>query len=283
LGTALALDKQLINVNEAFSRQSVIYDAHEEQHLILQWMREQVRTHALFFLQPAKKILELNAGTGLDAVFFASRGFKVHATDLSDGMISQLKRKVDLLKLQEKITMQQCSFTELEKIGNGPFDYIFSNFGGLNCLADLTLVTRKISALLKPGGFVTVVMMPPICPWELALIFRGHFKTAVRRLQRGGVLARIEGVNFMSYYFFPRQVLKAFGKTFKKAKLQGLASISPPPYMKNFPKRYPKLYKLLTSVDERISCLPPFNLWADHFILTVRYLPEYKNACTHAT
>jgi ubiquinone/menaquinone biosynthesis C-methylase UbiE len=148
------MDKQLISVNAAFSRQAAVYDAYEEHHAILQWMRDQVRAHALSFLQPADKILELNAGTGLDAVFFARRGFKVHATDLSDGMISQLKRKVDLLKLQDKITVQQCSFTELEKARIGPIDYIFSNFGGLNCVADLTFVTKKIPALLKPGGFV---------------------------------------------------------------------------------------------------------------------------------
>lgn len=268
------MDEQFLSVDQAFSRQSVIYDAYEENHVILQWMREQVRTHALFFLQPADKILELNAGTGLDAIFFARRGFAVHATDIAEGMIRQLEKKVDLLELRDKITIQKCSFTELERIGAGPFDYIFSNFGGLNCLADLTLVTRKIPGLLKPGGFVTVVMMPPICPWELALIFRGHFKTAVRRLYRDGTLAHLEGVNFRSYYFAPHQVLRAFGKNFKKAKMQGLASLSPPPYMKNFPKRHPKLYEFLTGADERISSLPPFNSCADHFILTVQYLPE---------
>ncbi|MDZ7343289.1 MAG: class I SAM-dependent methyltransferase [candidate division KSB1 bacterium] len=277
----MTVDKQFNNLNEAFSRQSVIYDAHEAHHPILQWMRHHVRTHVLSFLRPHDKMLELNAGTGLDAVFFANRGFKVHATDLADGMISQLKRKVDMLKLHNKITIQKCSFTDLEKIQSGPFDYIFSNFGGLNCVDDLTLVTNKMPALLSPGGFVTVVMMPPICPWELALIFRGHFKTAMRRLRRGGAQACIEGVNFISYYFSPRQVLKAFGKGFKKAKLQGLASVSPPPYMENFPKRYPTLYKFLIFVDKRISGLPPFNSWADHFILTVQYLPECKSACTH--
>ena len=269
------MDEQLKNVNAAFSRQSAAYDGYEENHAILQWMREQVRTHVLSFLQPGNKILELNAGTGLDAVFFANRGFAVHVTDLSDGMIFQLRSKVAALNLRDKITIQKCSFTELEKIAVGPFDYIFSNFGGLNCLADLTQATRKMPRLLKPGGLVTTVMMPPICPWELALIFRGHFKTAVRRLHRRGVLAHIEGVHFMSYYFTASQVRKAFGKNFKKVARQGLASISPPPYMENFPKRHRQLYKFLTWADMRISHLPPFNSWADHFILTVQYLPDY--------
>lgn len=270
----MSMQEQLINVAAAFSRQATAYDAYEQNHAILQWMREQVRRQVLSFLQPAAKILELNAGTGLDAVFFARRGFKVHATDLAEGMIAELKNKVVRLGLQDKIVTQQCSFTELEKITAGPFDSIFSNFGGLNCVADLTRVTQKLPALLKSGGFVSFVIMPPICPWELALVFRGHYQTAVRRLRRRGVWAHIAGAHFMSYYFTPRQVLKAFGKHFKKVKLQGLASVSPPPYMENFPKRYPQLYKFLAGADARISSLPPFNSWADHFILTVQFLPS---------
>lgn len=277
------MDEQLINVNAAFSKQSAGYDAYEENHAILQWMRKQVRTHVLSFLQPNNKILELNAGTGLDAVFFAKRGFKVHAIDLSDGMVFQLRSKVEALQLQDKITIQKCSFTELERIAAGPFDYIFSNFGGLNCLADLTPVMRKMPRLLKPGGLVTAVMMPPICPWELALIFRGHYKTAVRRLYRRGVLVHIAGVHFMSYYFTASQVLKALGKNFKKVALQGLASISPPPYMENFPKRHPQLYNFLAWADMRVSHLPPFNSWADHFILTVQYFPDYDKNKTQVS
>ena len=252
------MDSQLISVDAAFSRQSGHYDAGEKGHPILRWMRHQARA---------------DAGTGLDAVFFAQQGCRVHATDLSQGMITELARKIEALELRDKITIQQCSFTALENVHAGPFDYVFSNFGGLNCAADLAPVISKLPLLLKPGGFVTVVMMPPICPWEIALIFRGHVKTAIRRLHRKGVMAHIEGVHFMAYYFTPAQVLRAFGKDFKRAALQGLASISPPPYMKNFPQRHPHLYKLLIAAEHRMARWPPFNSWADHFILTVQYLP----------
>ena len=34
----------------------------------------------------AGSILELNAGTGTDAVWFAERGYRVHATDIAEGM-----------------------------------------------------------------------------------------------------------------------------------------------------------------------------------------------------
>ena len=132
-------------------------------------MREQVRNHALSYVQTGQRILELNAGTGIDAVFFANNGCRVHAIDISEGMLTRLRKKVDLLNLHDRITVQKCSLTELENINQSPFDFIFSNFGGLNCVPDLTLVTNSISRLLKPGGFVTIVIMPKICPWELSM------------------------------------------------------------------------------------------------------------------
>jgi len=269
------MERQFESVKKAFSRQALQYDSYEEDHSILKWMREQVHLHAMTYLKPGDNILEINAGTGIDAAYFAKKGYRVHATDLSEEMIKQLEKKVALLKLHDQITAQQISYTKLDRIKN-QFDYVFSNFGGLNCIPDLNPVAKNISKLLKPEGRVTLVIMPPVCPWELALVFRGYFKSAVRRLHRNGVLAHIEGVHFKSYYFTPKQVLDAFGRSFKKTALQGLGSVSPPPYMKNFPKRYPRMYKFLTLVDAQLSHFPPFNSWADHFILTMQYLSKDK-------
>ena len=120
-----SIETQLELVSRAFSRQSVRYDAYEEKHGILRWIRAQVRAHAMRFLRKGDRILELNSGTGLDAVFFAQQGFRVHATDLSDGMISQLQQKVEHFKLQDRITVQQCSFTRLEEIPDSDYDYVF--------------------------------------------------------------------------------------------------------------------------------------------------------------
>ena len=60
-------------------------------------MREQVYAHVNNYLKPGSSILELNAGTGIDAVHFASLGHRVHATDLSSGMIKQIRDKMQLL------------------------------------------------------------------------------------------------------------------------------------------------------------------------------------------
>ena len=76
--------QQEAQVNAAFSRQSPGFDALEEHNVIIHRIRTRVRTHVLTLLKPGASILELNAGTGIDSLFFAQQGFTVHATDNAD-------------------------------------------------------------------------------------------------------------------------------------------------------------------------------------------------------
>ncbi len=260
-------------VKEAFSRQAEIFDSYEEGNEILKWMRLVTRKHLLRHLKENDEILELNSGTGLDAVFLAEKGFKIHCTDISYGMLKKLEEKIINSELKNLITFQALSFTELDRLSGKPFDYIFSNFGGLNCTKNLSEVFKHFTKLLKPGGRVTLVIIPPVCPVELALVFRGKFKTAFRRLHKNGVEVNVEGIKFTTYYHSLRNTIKALGPEFGVIEIQGLASISPPPYMINFPKRYPDAYKKLIKFDEKLSHVFPFNRWADHFIITAEYKP----------
>ena len=261
---------QFDNVNKAFSRQSIIYDDYDSSNPTLIWMRNQVQNHTLKYLRKEDRILELNSGTGIDAEFFAKKGFSIHCTDLSDGMIEQMKKKFSSGELKNKVTIQQCSFTELNKI-NGKFDFIFSNFGGLNCVSDLQNVTKFFPQLLNEAGRVCLVILPPVCPWELIQICRGKFKLAFRRFHKGGVFANVEGVKFKTYYFSVSQVMKALGKDFKLLKLKNLAFFTPIPQMEKLPKKLPQLAKALNKIDEIISSIPLFNRIGDHIIVTAEY------------
>ncbi len=262
------------SVQKAFSLQSEIFDEYEKGNEILRWMRSVTHKHVLRHLRKNDKILELNSGTGIDAVFLAKNSFRIHCTDISEGMLNKLNKKITELKLHELITSQQLSFIDLDKLYGHPFDYIFSNFGGLNCTENLSDVFKHFNKILNPGGKVTLVIIPPICPWEIASFIKGNFSTAFRRLRKNGVTANIEGVKFTIYYHSVARIEKAFGPNFRIIEIQGLASISPPPYMINFPKRFPRLYKTLTRIDEKLSHTFPFNRWADHFIITVEFNPN---------
>jgi hypothetical protein len=192
-------------------------------------------------------------------------------------MIQQIQQKIEQHQLSDRFTCQQCSYTDLHHIQSEPFDHVFSNFGGLNCIPDLKEVTQHLPALLKEGGYITWVIMPPVCPWELGLLLKGNFKRAFRRLNKNGSTAHLEGEYFQTYYFTPSQVMDALGDQFKKVSLRGLASFSPPPHKIDFPKKHPKLYERLVKADEWLSGSCPFNSWADHFILTAQYLPASNN------
>ncbi len=258
------------NVAEAFSRKATIYDAFGENHVNLDRMRRKFYAHIESVMPPGGHLLEINAGTGQDAAELARRGYRVHATDFAPGMIAQIEDKIGRFDLDDRLTVQACSFTELHRISGGPFDGLYSNSGGLNCIADLTEVTRQLPDVLRPGARVTWVIMPRICPWELAVIPK-DFRVGTRRLRRGGILAHVEGVYFMTYYFTARETQRAFGPRFRRVRLEGLSVFTPTADNKTFAVNHRRVYDALARLDDALSTRRPFNSWGDFFILTMEF------------
>ncbi|MDL1909488.1 class I SAM-dependent methyltransferase [Chloroflexi bacterium CFX6] len=258
-------------VDLGFSRKADIYDAYCESHPVVRWTRTIIREEVVRSLQPGGSILELNAGTGADAAYFVGRGYRVHATDLAGGMISAIRHKINTLNAGNRFTVQQLSFTELDRVEGAPYDLVFSNFGGLNCIPDLRAVTKHLQAILKPGGRVVWVIMPPVCPWELIQILRGKFRVAARRLDPNGVLANVEGARVRTWYFTPRRVHQAFPSDFRLVHQRSLSLFCPPSFMDRFPQRFPRLARRLMQLDERLGIRPPFNAWGDFVLYTFRH------------
>jgi ubiquinone/menaquinone biosynthesis C-methylase UbiE len=257
------------NVNAAFSKQSPHFDEEDFSNPILQTWRQEIYRHVDSVLKKPSRILELNAGTGIDAVRFVRSGHTVHATDLSDGMIEQLKEKKSTADMDDRLTVQQMSFDQLQGV-NGKFDLIFSNFGGLNCLDDLMKVTRGLPALLEKNGYVVWVIMPPVCFWEWTWAIKGNFKKAFRRLRKKAI-AHLEGEYFMTYYFSLRDLTKAFGPDFHLVSCEALGLLSPPPASYRWVEKYPRLIRFLNRVDRLLAKRFPFNRWGDHLIVTFQY------------
>ena len=260
-------------VNRGFSRKAGLYDAYCARHPAIQWARGQVRGQVMRLAAPGARILELNAGTGEDAAFLAEHGYAVHATDLAGGMVAEIARKAASPAVAGRLTFQPASFLELDQVAGGPYDLALSNFGGLNCVPGdgLRAAAGGLQAVLRPGGWVVLVVMPPICPWEWAQALRGRWAVAGRRLGRR-TLAHVEGARFPVHYFTPAEVARALGVRFNLVHVQSLALFSPPAFMDGFPRRFPRLYRWLAALDERLGRWPPFNAWGDFFILTAHYL-----------
>jgi ubiquinone/menaquinone biosynthesis C-methylase UbiE len=257
-------------VNRAFSKQSIHYDENDESNLILRDLRKQVYDHVDAFVHPRSEILELNAGTGIDALRLVHAGHRVHAIDVAEGMIAKLKSKIQKNSVHDSLTCELLSYTDLHKIKDRKFDYVFSNFGGLNCIDDLKRVTSSLPALLNDGAFVTLVIMPPYCLWELSGILRGS-PSAFRRLKKDGTKAHLEGEYFQTYYHSLKNIVASFGADFSLVRTEGLAALSPPPHRPDIPAKHPKLYSMLRRFDNVFRNAFPFNRCADHIIVTFRY------------
>jgi ubiquinone/menaquinone biosynthesis C-methylase UbiE len=269
-------EKQLFNnqtdtIAEAFSRTAEKYDSFAEDHPHLTRIRNKVYSHVARLIPSGSRILELNAGTGTDAVQLAQRGYYVHATDIALGMLARLRDKVQDLKVQERVTWEERSFSSLDDVPGAPFDAVFSDLGGLNCIPDLSPVIRQLPKVLREGGTVTWVLMPRISLWEWMEIFRGNFRLAFRRLTQRGVRANLEGLQFDVYYFSPSQVISWFGEDYDLLALEGLSVITPTAESKNLVKRFPRLYRVLSWLDDILSPRWPWYGWGDFYILTMRY------------
>src|SRR3954463_5975746 len=62
--------EHLTSVQKAFSKQASHYDEDDFSNRILLDWRDKVYAHVNPFLKPCSSILELNAGTGIDALHF---------------------------------------------------------------------------------------------------------------------------------------------------------------------------------------------------------------------
>jgi ubiquinone/menaquinone biosynthesis C-methylase UbiE len=259
-------------VEEAFTAQSAVFDKLYGNDSIIAYKRTRVRQHISSHIKPGSEILELNCGTGEDAFYFAMQGFRVHATDTSTGMLDELMKKKSARPESGSISMEQCSFTKLTHLKNkGPFDYVYSNFGGLNCTGDLNKVLTDLTPMIKPGGFLTLVIISKFCLWESLLIFKGMFRTAFRRFfSSDGRQAHVEGKNFKCWYYKPSFVVNALKSHFTTVSLEGLCTIVPPSYIEGFEKNHPLAFDYLCRQENKRKSAYPWKYIGDYFIITLQ-------------
>jgi len=256
----------------AFNKQAPQFDLLYSNNTIVQYKRKRVREHVAKVLSARSSILELNAGTGEDAIYFAQQGHTVHATDISEGMQDILRKKVKDHDLAGKISTENCSFTDLEALQQqGPYDFIFSNFAGLNCTSQLDKVLSSFKFLLKPNGIVTLVLLPKFCLWEFLLLFRGRFKTAFRRFTGAkGAKAKIDNEHFRCWYYNPSYIRKHLKASFEVVDLEGLCTIVPPSYIEHFAEKHTSLYSSLVKKENKWKSKWPWKVIGDYYIITLK-------------
>jgi SAM-dependent methyltransferase len=219
-------------------------------------------------------VLEINCGTGEDAVHLAARGYQVLATDISTGMLVQTARKAARAGLGHLVQTTRLAAEMLSPALLGrQFDLVLSNFGGLNCLSpdDLAALAGRLAGIVRPGGRVVLVVMPPLCLWEVAWhLPRLHPRAAFRRLGGGPVTARVGAASFPIWYYGPDRLRRMFAADFDCVAVRPIGLAVPPSALEPAFTNRPALVDRLERLDRALPGWPLLAGISDHMLLEFR-------------
>ena len=214
--------------------------------------------------------LEINCGTGEDAVYLASRFQSVVATDLSSEMIRIATEK----SKEKKISTIDCLVADMleirKKLPDRKFDMIFSNFGGLNCLSDdqVQNLSSELKSLSNSDGNLILVIMGRKCLWEKIYFFlKGKISSINRRKIRSGVNANVGTTYQKTYYYSPKEIQNHFSESWNFMRVIPIGLFLPPSYLDPFFSKHLWLLKLLRSAEKIFGRFSFCADYADHYLI----------------
>ena len=219
--------------------------------------------------QAGQSVLEMNCGTGVDAVHFARCGVSVFGFDQSSRMISLARNLVVQAGCERQVDLHQMEIEDMVQWDTGlQFDGAFSNFGGLNCVANLSQVARDLARLLKPGSPVILCLLNRSCLWEWAY-YLGQFKfrKAFRRFRKGGITVQFgDQTTFRVHYPEVRELIRCMNPHFQYVWHKAVGLAIPPTYLENWVEEHPRILRITESLDNTMSPRLVFRNLGDHYL-----------------
>jgi SAM-dependent methyltransferase len=136
---------------------------------------------------PGASIFDFGAGPGLDARFYAERGYTVAAYEPDPQMRRTFEEHCKALIESQRITLDGRDYRDfLLRAPAGPgFDLITANFAPLNLVEDLGELFGRLHGLLRPSGQLLASVLNPYFIGDLqyrwwwrnigSLVREGHF------------------------------------------------------------------------------------------------------------
>jgi SAM-dependent methyltransferase len=262
----------LLDTRAAFDSVAANYDGPRGNNELIQAMRSEM-WHWLDTTFPCRsRLIDLGCGTGLDAVRMAEVGHQVTATDWSPQMVERTRERAARAGVADRVSSLALGAHELRHL-RAPelYDGAYSNLGPLNCVPDLTEVSRECARVLKPAGALVFTVIGRLCPWELAhYLKRGRWARAKVRFARKVVPVGMNDHTVWTRYYGPREFYRSFEAEFALEHFRGVCVCAPPPYLTWVRDRHPRWYDWLWRVDRRIAGYPAIRAMGDHFLIVMR-------------
>ena len=198
--------------------------------------------------RPGDRVLELNCGTGEDALFLTKRGISVLGCDASARMIEVAERRKSMEAPGSSLEFRVLRNEDVDTLTPPtPFDGVVSNFSGLNCVADPSQVVRKLTHLVKPGATALICISTRICLWE--------------------TLARLGEITVPVWYPTIPAMRRAFAPWFRLRSFRAVGLFVPPSYVEPWLRNHKPVLARLEAMDRIFAGWPVLRGVGDHVLL----------------
>jgi cyclopropane fatty-acyl-phospholipid synthase-like methyltransferase len=216
-----------------------------------QALRDRVHELLSDVVVPGARLLDLGGGTGLDARRYLDRGASVTSVEGSSAMAD-----IARARLGDDATVIHADVTTVEL--DDRYDVVVSNFGMVNCVADLDPLARRLEQWCVPGGTLLLVVMGRCAPWEIV--------GGVRHLDWSRATRRWRGVDGDVRYWSPGRVHRSVRQAFAREQVKGLGVALPTFEQRSVVQNRQRLLGALAAVDRAVSPVAGRLGVGDHWI-----------------
>ena len=171
-------------------------------------------------------ILDAGGGTGIWSIKIAKLGYNIILTDVSKGMLSVAKQKIEEEKLVSKIKIVEADIINMPEFGNETFDLILAEGDPLSYCSKPKTAVSELARVCKRDGFVIASVDNKIT-WAKRHFENGNFEEAEKIIETGIAQMSTENSDFYPAFTFTISELE---RIFRENNLEVVFQIGKPSF-----------------------------------------------------